>query len=167
MRELLARHPLFGRLSGQVVWNLLEEEGVPEPDIDGFMLRLDDVLPRVAEFVKVFLNPPGPGWLVRLELSGPLPWGVAAEAAPPAKACAVCRALDGFVFPAGDPASLPFLPPFSLGCRLWPRLVPPGGGKPAAGKGKAPGKALLPPSRSRLACDDGWIFRHPWAAARS
>lgn len=89
--HLLDRHPVLRRLSGQVIWRLLEEEGLPETRI---ALALESFEAAKAAHLD----------LLRLDPAGP--------------ACAACAALRHGLLPAGHPDLAQIIPPYGLGCGL-------------------------------------------------
>lgn len=131
--RLLDRHPLLRRLSGQAIWNLLEEEGLPEARINDALDSFEaakaacvDLLRRAADPAERATRP----WvLLRLD--------------PAAPACPDCAALRHGVVAADHPDLAIFLPPFGLGCALSAELV-----GDAALAGLAP--AARPLERERL-----------------
>ncbi|MGE4296588.1 MAG: hypothetical protein AB7E47_01045 [Desulfovibrionaceae bacterium] len=151
-KELLRRHPLFTRLSGQVIWLLFEEHGAAPDDIDAFMdqyvLWRDE---QLGVFKRLLSTPDG---MLRIRADQ-----TAALGAPCPAPCPTCERLNGLLVAASDPRLLDWLPPYSLGCRARATFVaadePPGGAAPID-------TAATPPPRS-LHCPSGWIFTHPWA----
>ncbi|HML56601.1 MAG TPA: hypothetical protein PKC79_21085, partial [Solidesulfovibrio magneticus] len=102
--QILQKHKLFSKLSGQVVWNLAEEAGAGESQLDAFMEFFEAQKARAVALLEALARDPD-GWLI-LELDDP------------ASACPACARLGGLAVPATSPALLDYLPPFGLGCRL-------------------------------------------------
>lgn len=146
-KDLLQKHRLFSRLSGQIVWYLFEERGYAPDNIEGFMLRFEDLKAETAALLRALRDPANRGGVLVFE-------SVAEEGSP----CAACRGLVGAAIALDDPELDAWLPPFSLGCRLRGRVIF------AAGRGpthRPPDSALVRPVH-RLACDDEWFFHRPW-----
>ena len=102
--QLLQKHKLFSKLSGQVVWNLAEEAGADESQLDAFMAFFEAQKARAIALLEALARDPD-SWLI-LEL----------DAA--ATACPACTRLAGLAVPATHPDLLDYLPPFGLGCPL-------------------------------------------------
>lgn len=130
--HLLDRHPVLRRLSGQAIWRLLEEEGLPEARIALALESFEaakaahlDLLRRAADPAQRAARP----WvLLRLDPAGP--------------ACAACAALRHGLLPAGHPDLAALVPPYGLGCGLAASLA---GDADLAGLDPAP--APLDPAR--------------------
>jgi hypothetical protein len=154
-QELIARHPLFSKLSGQVIWLLFEEHDADPADIGAFM---DHFMPHFTgqlDVLRRLLEHPD-GWL-RIRVSAPP--GAESDAA--RAACPACAALDGSFLAASDPRLAAFLPPYSLGCRARAEFVD------AAAFAALDAPRLLPPDAPtpprELHCPSEWLFSHPWA----
>ncbi len=111
-QELIRLHPLYNRLSGQIIWFMFEEQGLSPEQADAFLLQYENERARTLDLLGKALDPGGETTndvaAVRIEATQP-------ENLPPP--CPSCMALDGALLKAGD-ANLPeFFPPFSLGCR--------------------------------------------------
>ncbi|OLN24751.1 hypothetical protein DVDV_3960 [Desulfovibrio sp. DV] len=131
--QLLQKHKLFSKLSGQVVWNLAEEAGADESQLDAFMAFFEAQKERATALLEALARDPD-SWLI-LEL----------DAA--AAACPACTRLAGLAVPATHPDLLDYLPPFGLGCPLTGRP-----GLPAQAQDRA--AASLPPAPvHKLCCD--------------
>jgi hypothetical protein len=131
--ELLQKHKLLSKLSGQVVWNLAEEAGADQSQLDAFMDFFEAQKARAAALLEALARDPD-GWLI-LDLD------------PAAAACPGCARLAGLAVPGTHPALLDYLPPFGLGCPLTGRP-----GIPDAAQAKA--AASLPPAPvHKLCCD--------------
>ncbi len=142
---LARRHPLYARLSGQVVWRLLEEGELEPPRLAQLMDHYEAVRAQTLETLALFLGPePGRPAFLRI---------VVAQAPTPAPICSQCQARAGKLVPADSPWLLDFFPPYSLGCRARAEAV--FDAKPDRG-------ALVdlsqPPRRS-LYCPSEWLFQ--------
>jgi len=153
-KDLLQEHPLFARLSGQVVWYLFEERGFAPEDIDGFMLRFEALKAETAALLRQVRGPDNRGGWLLLER--------AVDAASGA-VCPACSRYSGACAPLDAPEILAFVPPFSLGCRLRGRVVSAADFERLAPRPVRRDLALPRPV-SRLVCDNDWIFRRPWPA---
>lgn len=108
-KALAQRHGLLGILTGQVVWNLVEDAGATPDEVERFMdwyftWREDllDVLERISDT---------PTACVQLHVCND------------AAACDACSALDGTLLSASIPDLIEKLPPFAIGCRCLPRIL--------------------------------------------
>jgi hypothetical protein len=151
-KDLLQKHPLFTRLSGQIVWYLFEERGYEPELIDGFMQRFERLKSETAELMRRARDPANQGGVLVIERSLD---SDDASGAP----CALCTALENVALALDAPQLEIWLPPFSLGCRLRGRVVPPG-----AGLAPTPESRLPQPPVHLLVCEDEWIFARPWPA---
>lgn len=108
-KQLAELHPLFNRLSGQVIWTLLEDNDATPEEADLFMTRYfawrDAVLDTMQ---RMYANPRG-FVVLRTQDCG--------------RACPKCARLDGHYFSAAMPDLADHLPPFSIGCRCLPEYV--------------------------------------------
>ncbi len=129
--QILQKHKLFSKLSGQVVWNLAEEAGAGEGQLDAFMDFFEAQKARAVALLEALARDPD-AWLI-LELDAP------------AAACPACSRLDGLAVPATSPELLDYLPPFGLGCRLT--------GRPGIPDRKQAAADLPPPPIHKLCCD--------------
>lgn len=107
----MAMHPLFKRLSGQVIWALLEEAELDPDAIDAFMDRFEKLRAETLSLLDELDNEGG-----ALEI-------VARNATCPA--CESCASLVGRCIPGDVPAPYSLMPPYGLGCRLTARHLPP------------------------------------------
>lgn len=129
--QMLQKHKLFSKLSGQVVWNLAEEAGAGEGQLDAFMVFFEAQKARAVALQEALARNPD-GWLL-LELDDP------------AAACPACARLAGLAVPANHPELLDYLPPFGLGCRLT--------GRPGIPDRQQAAAALPSPPVHKLCCD--------------
>lgn len=114
--RLIDRHPVLRRLSGQVIFRMLEEEGLDEARIGAALDCFEaakaahlDLLRRAADPQERAARP----WvLLRADPEDP--------AAP---VCADCAALRHAVIPADHPDLAELLPPYGLGCGLCAELA--------------------------------------------
>lgn len=143
-------HPLFTRLSGQVIWLLMEEHDASSEDVDAFM---DNVMAwksahlqtmrRLLEDKKLYLQ-------IAVDRIDDIPADQ--------EACIKCESLSNKIIPASHPDLISMLPPYSLGCRC---------------RGKIITEAELPESPDYLSLEDcpkhsfmcptGWFLNYPWA----
>lgn len=149
-KELLQEHPLFNRLSGQIVWYLFEERGYEPEQIDGFMQRFERLKLQTADLMRRLRDPANRGGVLLFEHAD-APEG---DASSP---CARCQALAGTARALDGSNLNAWLPPFSLGCRLRGRVVLNG-----ANLVSTPESCLQQPPLHRLVCEDEWIFARPW-----
>lgn len=144
-RRLLDLHPLFRRLSGEVIWLMFEEHDADPDDIQAFMDRLHGQLERTKELIEAALS--GEDLYARVTLDeGPAP-------------CEACARLVGRFIPLGREGAQRLLPPYALGCPLRAEVAVP---QPM----DAPPTALIGPDETphgELVCGE-WIFTHPWSA---
>lgn len=158
--EIISLQPLLNRLTGQVTWCLMEENGLSPEETDAFMdvyqgwrLETLDLCREVAAgdagpFLRLQamdddLNSGGP-------CAGCIRLAGRYIALPDRTAFAEEDAFDDAVR-----AVLPLLPPYSLGCRL--RAVR-AEDTPQAEGFISPADIPAP----RLHCEDGWFFRCHW-----
>jgi hypothetical protein len=130
--QLLDRHPVLRRLSGQVIWRLLEEEGLPEARI---ALALESFEAAKAAHVELLRRSADPAERAAR------PW-VLLRLAPGGPACAACAALRHALLPADRPDLAQIIPPYGLGCGLAASLA-----ADADLAGLDPAPALLDPGR--------------------
>jgi hypothetical protein len=173
MKQLSDMHPLYSRLTGQVIWLLFEENDARQEDIDAFMDLVLQRKERELDTMRALLENPALYLRVELqdvpclsgniqsrdELSGDMlppgsPCGIQ-TALPPA--CSCCAALHGHVLPASHPQLLRYMPPYGLGCRCTPRAIT---AQEATGAPLLTAKPLPP---QKLHCDSGWLFHMCWA----
>lgn len=143
--QILDRHPLFRRLSGQIVWYMFEENEAREEDLHAFMDRINDLREEVLEQTELALEKEE--MFLRIEQHGPQ--------AP----CERCAKLVGKHIQLNMEQSEKMLPPYALGCPLKGELVPPSEGAPDANEILS-ADADIP--HGELICGE-WIFTHPWA----
>lgn len=145
---LAQKHPLFSRLSGQVIWYLFEERDIPVPVIEAFMDKVIVWLRQWVDLLRPILEdePGAPGFL-RIHL---------AKTRGAGQACSFCQGLEGKILRLNEPNARRFLPPYSVGCRTRAELLH-----------EAPPDAvfldttvLTPPKR--LHCDTDWLFEQDW-----
>ena len=149
LQELASRHPLFNRLTGQVIWLLFEERGIEPPVIDAFMGRYLAWRERHLEILRPVLE----------QRAEDTPY-IQIQTRPGSGACASCASLNGLILPVGSPLARNFLPPYSLGCRTSAVLLS------RAAFNSLPNPRLvddtIPLPRPKLHCDDDWIFHADW-----
>lgn len=143
--QLLDRHPLLRRLSGQIVWLMFEEHEAALDDIQAFLDGLQPVLRDAAELIAISLS--GEQRYARIKVAG-------------AKVpCARCAAMAEKVIALHREGAERLLPPYGLGCPLRAELIPSAQEPPGSDE-------LLDPAdgspHGELLCGD-WIFSHPWS----
>lgn len=110
-KELMSRHPLFKRLTGQVVWTLLEEAGLDPDAIDAFMSRFEKLRAETLDLLDELDNEGG-----ALEIT---------EHSTICASCESCAGLVGHCIPGDVPDPIRLMPPYGLGCRLTARHLQP------------------------------------------
>jgi len=151
-KELLQQHPLFKKLSGQIVWYMFEERGTPQDQIDAFFTHLEACRVETLEAMRRLLrheDDEEPRWMLVEVRQG-------AESAPP---CARCRAMDGILIRADDPRLLEYLPPYSVGCRARALVVTAEHARERLARNP---RSLPSPPGHMLHCPSEWIFEHAW-----
>ncbi|MCT4536174.1 hypothetical protein [Halodesulfovibrio sp.] len=146
-------HPLFSRLSGQVVWLLMEENDASSEDINAFM---DNVIAwRTAHLktMRALLEDSSLYMQITVDHIGDIPADQ--------EACSRCENLAGKILPASHPSLISMLPPYSLGCRC---------------RGKILTESELPENPDFLVpedcpehsfmCQTGWFLHYPWASKK-
>jgi len=114
-RAAFNAHPLIRRLSGEVVWLLLEERGVPDAEIQAFMERWETPTFSSLRALERLLAPGAQGGL-RILIRG----------AGNTAACPRCAALDGLIVPAGHPSLVALCPPYAVNCPARAEFLEPG-----------------------------------------
>ena len=112
-RAAFNAHPLVRRLSGEVIWLMLEEQGVPDAEIQAFMERWEKPMFTALHALDRLTAPGARG-------------GIRILVPDAGAACARCAALDGLVVPAGHPSLAGLCPPFALDCPARAELLEPG-----------------------------------------
>lgn len=101
-KDLRSRHPLYARLSGDVVWGIFEENGYDEAAcgtaMDDFFARMNDILQSMNALEK------NKARCFTLH--------------PDDAQCQECHALAGQVIATSTPDWRRFLPPFAVGCTV-------------------------------------------------
>lgn len=149
-KQLADAHPLFTRLSGQVIWLLMEENDADEADINAYMdnvmqwreSHLDtmrELLDNSEKYMTIIIDPID---------------GLTEDQ----HACATCEKLKGKIVPASHPDLIKMLPPYSLGCRARAKVI---------NKNDLPEDAVMLtqedcPKHSFM-CSTGWFLNYPWA----
>lgn len=105
-RAMRGRHPLYTRLSGDVVWGLFEETGCTAEQCGGLMDAFIEEMHNIIDSMAV---------LERAEVS-------AFVLDVPESACENCRALHGIRVPLAYANWRDLLPPFAVGCLARLRL---------------------------------------------
>ena len=148
--KLSNAHPLFSRLSGQVLWVLMEEHGVSEADIDAFMDHAMQWRESHLTVMHDLLEHPEQYMQITIDTVEGLPQEQ--------HACATCENLRGKVLPASHPDLIAMLPPYSLGCRARARMIT---------KDELPDDAVEIQSSDcpahNFMCNSGWFLTYPWA----
>lgn len=143
-------HPLFTRLSGQVIWLLMEEHDASSEDLNAFM---DNVMAWRASHLQTMrslLEDKKLYMQITVDRIGDIPKDQ--------EACKTCEKLSGKIVSASHPDLIAMLPPYSLGCRC---------------RGKVITEEELPDSpdflmpedcpRHSFMCPTGWFLSYPWA----
>jgi len=144
--QLLDRHPLLRRLSGQIIWLMFEEHDIDPDVIQAFLDSMQPVLHGSAEIIEAAMS--GEELYARIVTQG--------ERIP----CEACSRMVGKAIALGNQGAEALLPPYGLGCPLRAEIIPPGQ-EPAAGEILAPDAAT---PHGHLICGE-WIFTHPWDEA--
>lgn len=151
-------HPLYSRITGQVIWLLFEENDARPDDIDAFMDLFLKRKQRDLETMQVLLDNPAMYLQVQLQdipcLQKTHATNLNKTLPPP---CLRCAALDGHVLPASHPDLISLMPPFALGCHCTPKAIT------AQQAATAPLLTEAPPPQRKLYCDTGWLFHMYWA----
>lgn len=100
-KELRNRHPLYARLSGDVVWALFEELGYDDEQCGRAMDAVIAQMHHVLAVMRRLESDPTAHFVLRGD-----------------PACERCAPLMRAAFPATHPAWRRFLPPFAVGCRM-------------------------------------------------
>lgn len=153
-KELLERHPLFRRLSGQIVWYLFEERDIPPETIDAYFASLEACRIETLDLMRRLLDPPAD--LGRVHLHVRLVPGD--ENAPP---CPRCGRMHDILIPADHPRLLEYLPPYGLGCRARGRLL--AEAEAAHLLTRQPAELPEPPGHE-LSCPSEWLFEYDWTS---
>lgn len=143
-------HPLFTRLSGQVVWLLMEEHDASSEDVNAFMDNVMAWRSAHLQNMRELLEDNSLYMQITVDHIGDIPVDQ--------EACKTCEALNGKIIPASHPEIISMLPPYSLGCRC---------------RGKIITKEELPDNPQLLSveecpkhsfmCSTGWFLNYPWA----
>ncbi|BBD06760.1 hypothetical protein [Desulfovibrio ferrophilus] len=142
--QLLDRHPLLRRLSGQIVWLMFEEHDADPDDIQAFLDRMQPVMNGSAELIEAILS--GEELYARIRRDG--------KGVP----CEKCTAMEGKAIALHQEGAEQLLPPYGLGCPLRAEIIPPGQRPPDEDELLDPAKGS---AHGDLVCGD-WIFTHPW-----
>lgn len=101
-RALRSRHPLYTRLSGDVIWGLFEESGLDAEAcgkaMDDFIADMMEILPAMDRLERQEAE----YFVFRLKAS----------------ACDRCASLDGKAVAVTNPNWRRLLPPFAVGCAV-------------------------------------------------
>ncbi|MBU1002218.1 MAG: hypothetical protein KKE73_06815 [Proteobacteria bacterium] len=143
--QLLDRHPLLRRLSGQIIWLMFEEHEAPLEDIQAFLDGLQPVLQESAELIAAALS--GKELYARIKLAGKV------------TPCRKCAAMVEKVIALHQEGAERLLPPYGLGCPLRAEIIP-------SAQEPPDNSELLDPAKGsphgELLCGE-WIFSHPWS----
>jgi hypothetical protein len=148
IRKLTELHPLYRRLSGQVIWLMFEEHEAPEKHIGAFLERYERLKRENLELLALALETPSEFTHLLLE---------------PARTghiCSKCAAVSGAAVELNriDPARR--FPPFGLGCALRPKLLTMDEFERMDLAATNPAETDFP--EHKLLCGE-WIFGRPWA----
>ena len=106
-KELRNKHALYKRMSGEVVWLLLEENGYDADFCDTFMNQVFADMHHTLNVMNELED--NPAKYLAFEVAE--------------KACKKCACLAGKVVPATDPLWVSCLPPFGVGCKVTCKAV--------------------------------------------
>ncbi len=151
-KELMRRHPLFKRLSGEVVWLMFEERDIPPESIDAYFSCLEGVRVETLDVMRRLLSPPSDAGKVYLQVT----LRPGDEKAQP---CARCGRMRNILIPADHPRILEYMPPYGLGCRATGRVL---NEQEAAPLLEKQGSELPEPPGHELSCPSEWIFEYDW-----
>lgn len=151
-KELIESHPLYRRLSGQVIWLMFEERGADENDIQAFLDVYETGKRKNLELMAEALN-------ARNGYKGLMLFTARNQ-----RLCERCRNVSGAAVDLSRADIAGWFPPFGLGCAVRAGLL-----------GKDEWAEIDPvdriptgqtPPETELVCGD-WIFSYPWAKADS
>ncbi len=112
--QFIEQHPMFRRLSGQVIWGLLEENDATQEECGLFM---DTFYERFQTMVGALARTAShPSGFIRIT-AGPAHDALSAHG-DACQGCAGCETLAGTIYPASMPHLIAHLPPYSIGCSL-------------------------------------------------
>lgn len=144
--QLLDRHPLLRRLSGQIIWLMFEEHDIDPDVIQAFLDSMQPVLHDSAEIIEAAMS--GEELYARITTTH--------DRIP----CEGCAKMVGRAIALSRDGAETLLP-YGLGCPLRAEIIPPTQDAPAE-------KDLLDPAEGsphgHLLCGE-WIFSHPWNEA--
>lgn len=113
--QFIEQHPMFRRLSGQVIWALLEENDATQDECGLFM---DSFYERFQNMVRVLARTQShPNGFIRIT-AGQAHEKLMRDAKQGCASCTACASLAGTIYPASMPQLIEHLPPYSLGCSL-------------------------------------------------
>lgn len=149
IKKLIESHPLYRRLSGQVIWLLFEERDVSETRINAFLERYEaEKLQNLAVMAAALDASAGQRYSHLL-----------LEPSRTENRCERCGEHSGKAISLSRPGLEKWLPPFGLGCALRPRLLSRSDYE-ALGSLPEVCDSCAPPE-TRLLCGE-WIFTHAW-----
>lgn len=151
-KELIESHPLYRRLSGQVIWLMFEERGARENDIQAFLDLYETGKRKNLELMAAALD------------EGNEYAGLLLETARNQRLCERCRRVCGAAVDLSRADIAGWFPPFGLGCALIARLI--GKDEWAAMDSRALAPAGQSPPQPELICGE-WIFDYPWSEAEA
>ena len=147
LKDLQDKHPLFSRVSGQVVWLACEECGLNEEEITKVMDTFMEMREATLETMYKIENDDSSFLLIQIEES--------AARVP----CPGCVRLNGRLVPAAHPRILEYLPPYSISCMCRAHCLNKAeASEYAAGKGVSI-EALYPESdpNTEIYCQEDWL----------
>ena len=150
-KKLSDAHPLFTRLSGQVIWLLMEENDVSETDINAFMDSVMEWRESHLDAMQELQENPEKYMLITVDRIDDLPEDQ--------HSCATCEKLNGKILPASHPDLIKMLPPYSLGCRARAKVI---SKKDVPQTAKEMRMEDCP--KHSFMCPTGWFLNYPWAA---
>jgi hypothetical protein len=151
-KKLIELHPLYRRLSGQVIWLLFEERGAPEARINAFLERYEAEKRKNLEIMAAALDAPAKKQYTHLFL----------ESVRTENRCGKCGECSGKAISLNRPGIEKWFPPFGLGCALRPRLL---SMEEYNTMGFPPlVEDTCAPPEAKLLCGE-WVFTHAWEKA--
>ncbi|SHN63169.1 hypothetical protein [Desulfovibrio litoralis] len=104
IKELQEKHPLFSKITGQVVWVACEEQGMNEEHINMFMDSFMELRETTLELMFKLKDNPSSFLLIKKEPRfNHLP-------------CSGCNSMVDCIIPASAPDIYKYMPPYSINC---------------------------------------------------
>lgn len=112
-KRLRSIHPLYKRLSGDVVWVLLEEYGYDQSQCGQFLDQTIAQMHKILAVMEKVEQVPGLACVYEK-------W---VDKEGTCTVCDCCGFLEGKVVPGTGAAAFAFFPPFGVGCQMGCRVV--------------------------------------------